>query len=209
VHVLAATNYPWLIDEAALRHLGTKIYVGLPDGSSRFNIFIHFLRKFEGLEYDSTPENKQDFRMLTENYSGADLSLLASEAAEFHWEKAKADTHFVCYVGWSPAAKKIIRGMWKPCSQNGDGATRRKMDEIPPDVLFLLVITMKDVRVVLKFVKLCIQTNDGNPSEHANRKLKSSELYVKLNSFKVQISRKMGSLDENEDHEKALTRVVD
>jgi hypothetical protein len=73
--------------------------------------------------------------------------------------------------------------MLKPCSSNAEGATKRKWDDIPPEVLFLPMVTMKDVMVALQFVKpsSSIPREDSNETEG---KLKPSELFAKLNEFK-------------------------
>lgn len=69
VVILAATNFPWDLDEALRRRLEKRIYVPLPDFDARVNLFSH-LTKEESLTADV------DFETLarkTEGYSGADI----------------------------------------------------------------------------------------------------------------------------------------
>jgi len=70
--LLAATNKPWRLDEAALRpgRLGSHIYVGLPDIKAREAIIDYNMK-------DIPAEKKisfTDFAEKTEGYSGADMT---------------------------------------------------------------------------------------------------------------------------------------
>lgn len=51
VSVIAATNYPWNIDDAIMRRFPTKIFVDLSDGYTRFHMLcISILQKFLSIE---------------------------------------------------------------------------------------------------------------------------------------------------------------
>lgn len=75
--VIAATNRPWDLDEAFLRRLSSKIYIGLPDVESRVRILRLFLK-----EDELDPEVSIDgLAQVTEKYSGSDLKNLCAHAA--------------------------------------------------------------------------------------------------------------------------------
>ncbi|XP_021708913.1 spastin isoform X2 [Aedes aegypti] len=76
--VMAATNRPQELDEAALRRFPKRVYVTLPDLSTRELL----LRKL--LEKQGSPLSDADMKrlaILTEGYSGSDLTALAKDAA--------------------------------------------------------------------------------------------------------------------------------
>ncbi|XP_062536210.1 spastin isoform X3 [Armigeres subalbatus] len=76
--VMAATNRPQELDEAALRRFPKRVYVTLPDLSTREIL----LRKL--LEKQGSPLGDADMKHLaelTEGYSGSDLTALAKDAA--------------------------------------------------------------------------------------------------------------------------------
>ncbi|KAJ1529317.1 hypothetical protein ONE63_006108 [Megalurothrips usitatus] len=76
--IIAATNRPQELDEAALRRFPKRIYVSLPDVSTRETLLRHLLNKhnspLSGSELKKLAE-------LTEGYSGSDLTALAKDAA--------------------------------------------------------------------------------------------------------------------------------
>lgn len=77
---VAATNQPWLLDEAMLRpgRLDTKVYIGLPDAPARFKLLeIHFGKR--PIDEDVDLGELCD---RLEGYSGADIKYIAEEAAQ-------------------------------------------------------------------------------------------------------------------------------
>lgn len=76
VFVLAASNLPWDLDQAILRRLEKRIYVGLPEEHARQAIFENLLpdERADHLDYSFLAKK-------TETYSGADITLVCKEAA--------------------------------------------------------------------------------------------------------------------------------
>jgi spastin len=76
--VLAATNRPFDLDDAALRRFPRRIYIQLPDTRTRRHLLKHLLNKQEH------SLNSNDFEWIsieTDGYSGSDLTALAKDAA--------------------------------------------------------------------------------------------------------------------------------
>ncbi len=77
VIVIAATNKPWLLDEAILSRFDKKVYTPLPDHKARIEIFKLNLEKkgfeIEGITYDELAD-------MTEGYSGRDIANVCREA---------------------------------------------------------------------------------------------------------------------------------
>lgn len=76
--MLAATNRPQDLDEAALRRFTRRIFMPLPDEPARESLIFHKL-KDERLEI-SEIEKAQILR-LTDGYSCSDLNSVVKEAA--------------------------------------------------------------------------------------------------------------------------------
>ena len=75
--VLAATNRPWDLDEALRRRLEKRIYIPLPSGVGRKELFKINLK-------DIKMDDNIDWDILVgkcEGYSGADISNVCREAA--------------------------------------------------------------------------------------------------------------------------------
>ncbi|XP_037822002.1 spastin isoform X2 [Lucilia sericata] len=76
--VLAATNRPQELDEAALRRFTKRVYVALPDIETRELLLRRLLQK-QGSPLDTDALKR--LAKLTEGYSGSDLTALAKDAA--------------------------------------------------------------------------------------------------------------------------------
>ena len=76
--VLAATNRPWDLDEAALRRLTRRIYIPLPDEPAREAIISSKLQKVNN---SFKEEDMQQIIKITDGYSCADMQAMIREAA--------------------------------------------------------------------------------------------------------------------------------
>jgi len=79
VTVLAATNFPWDLDEALRRRLEKRIYIPLPEPSdirALLEINLKDLRLEEGVDLDA-----MSTKMATTGFSGADITNLCRDAA--------------------------------------------------------------------------------------------------------------------------------
>lgn len=79
VLVMAATNRPQELDEAALRRFTKRVYVTLPDADTRVKLLKKLLAK-----QGSCTLSQQELKRLatvTEGYSASDLTALAKDAA--------------------------------------------------------------------------------------------------------------------------------
>lgn len=76
--VLGATNRPQELDEAALRRFTKRVYVALPDQSTR----EHLIRKLLAKQGCQLPDTAiVNLAACTKGYSGSDLTALAKDAA--------------------------------------------------------------------------------------------------------------------------------
>ncbi|CAH0550053.1 unnamed protein product [Brassicogethes aeneus] len=78
VLVMAATNRPQELDEAALRRFPKRVYVTLPNVETRAELLRKLLAK-QGCTF--TQQELKRLATLTEGYSGSDLTALAKDAA--------------------------------------------------------------------------------------------------------------------------------
>ncbi|EPY49445.1 hypothetical protein SPOG_01332 [Schizosaccharomyces cryophilus OY26] len=78
VLVLAATNLPWCIDEAARRRFVKRTYIPLPEPETRHKHLSHLLHN---QVHCLGPDDLNELVKLTEGYSGSDITALAKDAA--------------------------------------------------------------------------------------------------------------------------------
>ncbi|RWS31741.1 spastin-like isoform X2 [Leptotrombidium deliense] len=76
--VMAATNRPQELDEAALRRFTKRVYVTLPDFETRIVLLTKLLKSHNNLLNSG---ELQEISELTDGYSGSDLTALAKDAA--------------------------------------------------------------------------------------------------------------------------------
>eukprot|EP00762_Andalucia_godoyi_P006384 ANDGO_05840.mRNA.1 Katanin p60 ATPase-containing subunit A1 len=84
VMVLAATNYPWDLDEALIRRLEKRIYIPLPDQEAREDLFRINLRS-ENLH---PSVDLKAIAARCEGYSGSDISTLCRDACMLPFRRA-------------------------------------------------------------------------------------------------------------------------
>jgi len=77
VMVLAATNYPWLLDEALRRRLEKRIFIGLPDDKARIALFRMY---FKELDLDENIDFEK-LSQMTQGYNGSDIQVICRNAA--------------------------------------------------------------------------------------------------------------------------------
>jgi len=90
VIVMAATNKPWMLDEAILSRFEKRIHIPLPDKEARKQIFkIHLEKKgfkIQGITYEELAE-------LTKGYSGRDIANICKEAIMQMLRRANPDIY--------------------------------------------------------------------------------------------------------------------
>lgn len=77
--MIAATNKPEVLDEAALRRFPNRFYVPMPDSRTRRHIIKTALKKH--VTYDMSRDDFMAIAEQTKGYSGSDLWNLCREAA--------------------------------------------------------------------------------------------------------------------------------
>lgn len=87
VTVLAATNFPWLLDEALRRRLEKRIYIPLPDTVGRQQLFDINLKTVKLAEDVCLP----DIAERLNGYSGADIANICRDAAFMSMRKRIAN----------------------------------------------------------------------------------------------------------------------
>ncbi|KAI5776895.1 P-loop containing nucleoside triphosphate hydrolase protein [Geopyxis carbonaria] len=78
VLVLAATNLPWAIDDAARRRFVRRQYIPLPEVETRRRQFENLIR---AQKHKLGPTEMEKLVELTDGYSGSDITALAKDAA--------------------------------------------------------------------------------------------------------------------------------
>lgn len=75
---MGATNRPFELDDAVIRRMARRVYIPLPDRSTRFELFKILLKN------QNVDLSKEDINVIldrSENYSGSDIKVLCKEAA--------------------------------------------------------------------------------------------------------------------------------
>ncbi len=80
VLIVAATNLPQDLDDAARRRFTKKLYISLPEQEARIKIIQNLIRKVPN---SLGQEDFQEIGRLTDGFSGADMKVLAQEASMF------------------------------------------------------------------------------------------------------------------------------
>ena len=84
--VLAATNFPWDIDEACRRRLEKRIYIPLPDAETRQHLFRINLKDIELAE----DLDMDELARSTDGYTGSDITNICRDACMMSMRRAVA-----------------------------------------------------------------------------------------------------------------------
>ncbi|ORM42040.1 Fidgetin-like protein 1 [Babesia sp. Xinjiang] len=86
VVVIAATNRPMMLDDAALRRFAKRILIPLPDSSIRKKFIYDTLRKNWKGKCELTDKELEELAASTEGWNGSDLLALCTKAAEYSYD---------------------------------------------------------------------------------------------------------------------------
>ena len=147
--LLAATNVPWGLDPAVRRRFEKKIYIPLPDYEARLALVR---LKTKGTPSNLTEQDIQEIARLTEGYSGADMNILARDAAMAPVNRFQQATDFVEY-----------QGQLYPCNPGTPNSIHTTVLEMTPDQLAKLqppALTIEDFRGSIKKVRPSVSPKD-------------------------------------------------
>ncbi|XP_055887422.1 uncharacterized protein LOC106052905 [Biomphalaria glabrata] len=131
VFLLCATNCPWELDTAFLRRFQKRIYIPLPDFTSRIEIMkLHC----KGNKVNMTESDWTHLSLLTEGYSGSDLSTLTNGALF----QPIRDMQTANYWRESPD------GRWVPCDVKMENAVSMHIMDLPPNLVCPRDVQLED-----------------------------------------------------------------
>lgn len=102
VLVLGATNVPWELDPAMRRRFEKRVYIPLPEAQARASMFNMNLGD---TPHDISTEQFQEMGLISEGYSGSDISIVVREALMEPLRKCQTAKQFV----------PDDQGLWNPC----------------------------------------------------------------------------------------------
>jgi len=147
--VMGATNTPWELDEAFRRRFEKRIYINLPDATSRANMFK---LKLKGVEHTLTEEDFTELGQASELYSGADIKTVSKEALYMAIRKCQNATKF----------KQLPDGNWTPCSPSDPDPKAKEMNmyDIPDGKLKEPPVCLEDFMQALTKCKPSVCIDD-------------------------------------------------
>lgn len=123
VLVIGATNFPWDLDEAALRRLERRVYVPLPDAATRKLI----LKKKVPPKHALTDADFDALAEATDLMSGSDISTLCKEAVTGPLAHVREATRWVRRVD---GERELVVPLTR-CAAPGAGADAEECDADP------------------------------------------------------------------------------
>jgi len=158
VLVLGATNIPWCLDSAIRRRFEKRIYIPLPEMPARVSMFKLNLGK---TAHELSEEDFVRLGKTSENYSGADISIVVRDALMMPVRKIQTATHFRKVSGPSRKDPKAIEhDLLTPCSPHDKGAVEMTWMEVPGEKLLEPMITMNDMIRALSTQKPTVNEKD-------------------------------------------------
>ncbi|KAL7673020.1 hypothetical protein ACOME3_007893 [Neoechinorhynchus agilis] len=178
VLVLGATNIPWCLDAAIRRRFEKRVYIPLPDLNARVQMFkLHLGNSLQASASVTRSDcihslNEKDFRLLadkSEDYSGADISIVVRDALMMPIRKVQTATHWKWVSGPSRADPQRSSDFLTPCSPGDSGAIEMSWSEVASDKLLEPVVSMNDMTVALSTQKRTVSKMDLAKYENFTR----------------------------------------
>ncbi|GAU93715.1 hypothetical protein RvY_05611 [Ramazzottius varieornatus] len=157
VLVLGATNIPWVLDAAIRRRFEKRIYIPLPDERARTAIFK---LNMGNTKHTLSETDFVHLAAMTNNYSGADISIICRDALMQPVRKVQTATHFKKVKGPSPTDANKVVDLYSPCSPGERGAIEMNFLDVPGDQLLEPHITMNDMLRSVQCTKPAVTESD-------------------------------------------------
>lgn len=142
--ILGATNTPWDLDTGIRRRFEKRIYIHLPEVETR----AHMLELALGdTPHEVTKEDFLDIAKRTDNFSGADISILTRDAIMEPLRRCKRARTF-CRVSKADA-DGVMKQYWSPCSPGTAGAVEMTLFDVNPVELLEPKVVRSDFEVAL------------------------------------------------------------
>ena len=164
VFTLAATNLPWMIDNAMRRRITKRIYVGLPNLKNRVKLIEMSLKGKDHAIYNF------DMDFLAEKYEGYscdDIANIVDQAQKFAWWRTLDLEYFTKEYG--------TKAVWQPCGSHHIGATRvtGKELEARKERFEYIKINMADFEEATRMISQTVSQEDCERLLEYNREFGS------------------------------------
>ncbi|ODM88528.1 Vacuolar protein sorting-associated protein 4B [Orchesella cincta] len=150
VLMVAATNLPMNLDEGVQRRFKKRIYIGMPDATTREQLFLHYYgqENYNKLSEKCPPdffENELN-KLLPKltcvfcpvfSYTCADVKEFALNLKEVPFMKALGSKYFVFQKSFTTNWGETLENKWVPCKPSCEGAKYISLESIPPAQLFI------------------------------------------------------------------------
>lgn len=142
--ILGATNTPWDLDTGIRRRFEKRIYIHLPEIETRSRMLELALGD---TPHEVTKEDFYEIAKKTDNFSGADISILTRDAIMEPLRRCKRARTF-CRVS-KAGSDGVVRQYWSPCSPAAPGATEMTLYDVNPQELLEPSVLPCDFEVAL------------------------------------------------------------
>jgi len=156
--VLGATNIPWVLDAAIRRRFEKRIYIALPEAQARSNMFK---LSMGDTKTTITDKEYQELGLMTDGYSGADISLVVRDALMQPVRRVQTATHFKQTQGQDPKEPEKYRyDLWTPCGPGDHGAVEKTWMEVDGETLLEPPVDIKMMKKSLQNQKKTVNDED-------------------------------------------------
>ncbi|GAM20431.1 hypothetical protein SAMD00019534_036060 [Acytostelium subglobosum LB1] len=155
--ILAATNFPWMLDIAIQRRFEKKIFIPHPDIHARAQMFQGHI---ERIPNSLSSEDYLKLAQMTEGYSGSDIRNACKDANMQPIRLVQRATHFKKIQAPSREDPAILAEYFTPCSPGDDEAIEMTWMDQEGSKLKEPFVTFNDCVRSLKNIKRSFNPKD-------------------------------------------------